>query len=103
MVNPDRDQRFIGRILPGMDVCDVGGDKIGSIAQIHRFSDVPDPADTTVSDEVVEVKTGFLGLGKHLYVPISDVQEVLPQSVFLTRPKEEFASLGYYARPTNLV
>ena len=102
MEDPVREQRYLGRILPGMDVCDVGGDKIGSIAQIHRFSELSDPADESVRDEVMEVKTGFLGLGKHLYVPLSAVQEVLPKSVFLTRPKEEFASLGYYAKPTHL-
>jgi hypothetical protein len=102
MADPVREQRFLGRILPGMDVCDVGGDKIGSIAQIHRFSELPDPADESVPDEVMEVKTGLLGLGKHLYVPLSAVQEVLPESVFLSRPKEDFESLGYYTKPTHL-
>lgn len=47
-------------------------------------------------------KTGLLGLGKHLYVPMSDVQEVLTESVFLSRPKEEFESLGYYEKPAHL-
>jgi hypothetical protein len=102
MEDTAREQRYLGRILPGMDVCDVGGDKIGRIAQVHRFSELPDPADGGVADEVMEVKTGFLGLGKHLYVPLSAVQEVLPESVFLARPKEEFASLGYYAKPGHL-
>jgi hypothetical protein len=101
MVDPDREQRFLGRILPGMDVCDVGGDKIGSIAQVHRFSELPDPAEESVPDEVMEVKTGLLGLGKHLYVPLSDVQEVLPESVYLSRPKEEFESRGYYTKPAQ--
>jgi hypothetical protein len=102
MENPTREQRYLGRIQPGMDVCDVGGDKIGRIGQIHRFSELSDPADEHVPDEVMEVKTGFLGLGKHLYVPLTDIQEVLPESVFLTRPKEDFASIGYYAKPAHL-
>ncbi len=55
-----------------------------------------------VPDEILEVKTGLLGLGKHLYVPMSAVQEVLPESVFLSRPKEEFESLGYYEKPAQL-
>ena len=46
LANPILEQRFLGRIVPGMDVCDVGGDKIGSVAHIHRFSELPDPADS---------------------------------------------------------
>ena len=91
-----------GRIRPGMDVCDVGGDKVGSVGEAHHFSQSPDPAAAGVPDEILEVKTGLLGLGKHLYVPMSAVQEVLPESVFLSRPKEEFESLGYYEKPAQL-
>jgi len=102
MVDPIREQRFLGRILPGMDVCDVGGDKIGSIAQVHRRSVPIDAFDVAVPDEIVEVKTGFLGLGKHLYIPMSDVHEVLPESVYLARAKEQLKSLGYYSRPDHI-
>jgi len=85
-----------------MDVCDVGGQKVGSVAVLHRFSEPPDPATASPPEEILEVKTGLLGLGKHLYVPMSAVQEVLPESVFLSRPKEEFESLGYYEKPAQL-
>jgi hypothetical protein len=85
-----------------MDVSDVGGDKIGSVAQLHRFSQLPDPAAASVPDEILEVKTGLLGLGKRLYVPMSAVQEVLAESIFLSSPKEEFESRGYYERPAHL-
>ena len=91
-----------GRILPGMDVCDVGGDKIGSVAVFHRVVKLPDSAAASAPEEILEVKTGLLGLGKHLYVPMSAVQEVLTESVFLSRPKEEFESLGYYEKPAQL-
>jgi hypothetical protein len=87
------------RILPGMEVCDVGGDKVGSVAAIHHVSQPPDPAPASMPDDILEVKTGLLGLGKHLYVPMSAVQEVLTESVFLSRPKEDFESLGYYEKP----
>jgi hypothetical protein len=89
-------------IVPGMDVCDIGGDKIGSVAVIHRFSKGPDPAGASAPEEILEVKTGLLGLGKHLYVPMSAVQEVLSESVFTSRPKEEFEALGYYEKPAHL-
>ena len=71
------------RIRSGMDVCDVGGDKIGSVGEVHHVSQVADPAAASVPDEIVEVKTGLLGLGKRLYVPLSAVQEVLAESIFL--------------------
>jgi hypothetical protein len=90
------------RIRAGMEVCDVGGDKIGSVAELHRFSRPPDPAAASVPDEILEVKTGLLGLGKRLYVPMSAVQEVLTESIFLSNSKEQFESLGYYERPVHL-
>jgi hypothetical protein len=90
------------RIRSGMDVCDVGGDKIGSVGEVHHVSQVADPATASVPDEIVEVKTGLLGLGKRLYVPMSAVQEVLAESIFLSSPKEELESRGYYEKPAHL-
>ena len=90
------------RIRPGMEVCDVGGDKVGSVGAVHHVSQPPDPAAASASDEILEVKTGLLGLGKRLYVPVSAVQEVLAESVFLASPKEELESRGYYEKPAHL-
>jgi hypothetical protein len=90
------------RIRPGMDVCDVGGDKIGSVGEVHHVSQVADPAAASVPEEILEIKTGLLGLGKRLYVPMSAVQEVLAESLFLSSPKEEFESRGYYEKPAHL-
>jgi len=103
MANPILEQRFLGRILPGMEVCDVGGDKVGSVAHIHRFSELPDPADTeAMPEEYLELKTGFFGFGKHMYVPMSAVQEVLTDSLYLSKAKEEFEALGYENKPEHL-
>jgi len=80
--------------------------KVGldAAATLHRVSQLPDPATAaSAPEEVLEVKTGLLGLGKHLYVPMSAVQEVLSESVFISRPKEDFESLGYYEKPAHLV
>jgi hypothetical protein len=104
MANPDLEQHFLGRITPGMEVCDVGGDKLGTVSQIHRFTELPDPADTaSLPEEYMEVKTGFLGLGKHLYVPMSAVQEVLTDSLYISKAKEELEGLGFYNKPDHLV
>src|SRR5215212_2689431 len=97
MMNPGS-----GPIVSGMAVCDVSGDKIGSIAVVHRSSQLPDPAPASAPEEILEVKTGLLGLGKHLYVPMSAVQEVLSGSVFISHPKEQLESLGYYEKPAHL-
>jgi hypothetical protein len=55
-----------------------------------------------MAGDILDIKMGFFGLGKHLYVPMSVVQEVLAESVFISQPKERFESLGYYQIPTQL-
>ena len=86
-----------------MDVCDVGGDKIGTVAHIHRFSELPDPEDTsTMPEEYIEVKTGLFGLGKHYFIPMSLIQEVLTDSLYVDKSKEELATAGFETRPEHL-
>lgn len=88
-------ERYLGRIQSGMDVCDSRGSRLGSIARVYRYDMADEPAvpvsDTPqfngsadAYDEVIEVKTGMLGLGKRLYVPFSNIQEVITDSVFLS-------------------
>jgi hypothetical protein len=50
----------------------------------------------------MEVKTGFLGLGSHLYIPLSAVQDTLNDCVFLSERKGEFDRLGWHEKPANL-
>jgi hypothetical protein len=100
MADTVTDRMYLGRITPGMDVCDVTGEKVGSIAHIYRFDEsTQENAASRAGEELLEVKTGFLGLGKHLYVPMSAVQEVLTDSVFLSKSHEAFAELGYEEKP----
>ena len=106
MSDPVSDRLYLGRVIPGMDVCDVTGEKIGTIAHIYQphvgteATEEATPART--GHEVLEVKTGFLGLGKHYYIPMNDVQEVLTDSVFLSKSREAFAELGYEEKPAHL-
>ena len=103
MANPVLEQRFLGRIVPGMDVCDVGGDKIGSVAQIHRYTELPDPESTAeMPEEYIEVKSGLFGLGKHYFIPLSLVQEVLTDSLYVDKAKEDLDSLGFDRKPDHL-
>jgi hypothetical protein len=102
-------ERYLGRLRPDMDVCDLRGDKVGTVAHIYRYpegaagaSGEGSPAAATEPppyDEVLEVKTGLLGLGAHLYVPLSAVLDLLSDCVFLAKPKAEFESLGWRDKP----
>jgi len=85
-----------------MDVYDVTGDKIGSVARVHRIDQTPDHVGAGTFDEILDVKTGFLGFGKRLYVPVGAVQEMQRQSLFLAHAKDGLASLGYYSKPALL-
>jgi hypothetical protein len=71
-----------------MDVCDSRGSRLGSVARVYRYDATDEPAATSLQpdayDEVIEVKTGMLGLGKRLFVPFSNIQEVITDSVFLS-------------------
>jgi hypothetical protein len=53
-------------------------------------------------EEFIEVKTGFLGLGKHLYLPMSAVEDVTQECVFLSKPKDEFEAMGWDNKPDYL-
>jgi hypothetical protein len=83
-----REQSVQRQIARGMDVCDVSGEKVGTVAQVHS--------------EVVEVKTGPFGLGKHLFVPPSAVDDVTEACVVLRHAKHEFHAVGLDARPEHL-
>jgi hypothetical protein len=69
----DGREQSVRQITPGMDVCDVSGEKVGTVIRVYR--------------EVVEVKTGPLGLGKHLYVPPNAVDAVTEAGVILRHAK----------------
>jgi hypothetical protein len=83
----DREQS-VRQIAPGLDVCDVSGEKVGTVARVHS--------------EVIEVKTGLFGLGKHLYVPPNAVDGVTDAGVILKHPKHEFHNVGLDFPPAQL-
>ncbi len=104
-------ERYLGHMEPDMDVCDMNGDKLGSVAHVYRHQMAAVTAGDTMSssvvpdvtrDEFVEVKTGFLGLGKHLYVPFSEIQEVTQGCIFLGRSKEDIERLDWTTKPDYL-
>jgi len=102
-------ERYLGQLKPDMDVCDVTGKKVGTVSHVYRYADAGIAVSAATSpaplgqglpyDELMEVKTGFLGLGAHLYLPISAVQEILNDCVFVSKAEEEFERLGWHDKP----
>jgi hypothetical protein len=83
-------ERYIGRIMPGQDLCDVNGDKVGSVAHVYREDENTMTTTQPVYEDVIEVKTGILGLGEKLYVPVSAVDDATEDAVFVAKPKDAF-------------
>ncbi|HEX8967160.1 MAG TPA: hypothetical protein VF937_04715 [Chloroflexota bacterium] len=103
-----QEARYLGRLEPGMDVCDVDGNKVGAIERIYRHemaevsSSPPLGGGSLSRDEIIEVKTGLFGLGKHLYVPFSAIQDVTSGCVFVNQPKDHVDEQGWAVKPDYL-
>jgi hypothetical protein len=67
----------LGKIRSGIGVCDVSGAKMGSVAHVYRYTEAHLGEAGAVAarrgKEIVEIKTGPLGLGKHLYIPLEAI------------------------------
>jgi hypothetical protein len=100
-----QEQKYLGRLEPGMDVCDINGDKIGTINRVYRRAlgtmDASAVA-TLPREDILEVKTGLLGLGKHYFVPFDAIQDVTQAAVFVKDPKARIETLGWDIRPDYL-
>jgi hypothetical protein len=100
------ENRYLGQINPDMDVCDVNGDKLGSVADVLRHEFAPaatmQGAASRPAVDVIEVKTGFLGMGKRLFIPISAVMDVTGGALFLSKARGEIDALGWDQPPEHL-
>lgn len=98
------------RIEPSMAVCDVDGNKIGTVAQVYDRASLGQAAGTGTTtgagaphdEEYLEVKTGFFGLGKHLFIPRSAVHDAAENCVFLAIRKNQLDEQGWHRRPPSL-
>ena len=84
-------QQFSGRVIPGQDLCDLNGDKVGTVARVYQT------ASGQSAPPVIEVKTGFLGRGRW-YVPVTAVTETTPGAVFVDRAAVSFEE-AWKAKP----
>jgi len=101
-----QEEPTLGQLTPGLSVSDRDGNKLGTVERVYRRDPARTPPDdiqaSTISDEVVEVKTGLFGLGKHLYVPMRAVETVTEEGVFLDRPREEIEHAEWTSPPPQL-
>jgi hypothetical protein len=92
------EDQYVGRLTSRMEVRDVLGYKIGTIARVYRDEHAAlqltaagnrDVDARPSRPGVMEVKTGLMGLGPHLYIPVTEITEVTEDSVFLAKNKDE--------------
>ena len=102
-------ERYIGRLEPGMDVCDIDGEKIGTIGHVYRHAYAPTTAEgdmgsvaTAPGEDVIEIKTGLFGLGKHYYVPFSAIHDVTSGCVFVSKKRDDIDGLAWDVKPDYL-
>ena len=103
-------ERYIGRLEPGMDVCDIDGEKIGTIGHVYRhaYSSVGDTGNTAGNvatapgEDIIEVKTGLFGLGKHYYTPFSAIHDVTSGCVFINKRRDDIDGLAWDVKPDYL-
>ena len=99
---------YVTDLLEGMYVYDMVGEKVGKLGAIYR------PAGAVASsgsapgsyaepsgggEPHFKVDTGFLGLGKDLYIPASAIADVAGDRVTLTLDKEGLDARGWDRRP----
>ena len=100
------EQRYLGRLEPGMDVCDVDGNKFGTIERAfrHEMASALESSGvgTATREDILQVKTGLLGLGKHFYIPFNAIQDVTSGCVFVNQPKDRIDDMGWDVKPDYL-
>src|SRR5262245_63536810 len=91
-----REIEYADRIASGMEVRDADGAKVGTVARTHRRGDGAE------RQTIVEVKTGFLGRGRHLYVPLREVRALAEGCLYLPIDHGTLDGLGWDERPPDL-
>ena len=99
-------ERYLGKLEPDMSVCDVSGEKIGSIARVYRHEMATiggtEAAVAPTNEEIMEVKTGLFGLGHHYYIPLSAIEDVTEGGVILSVSHDDLDQRGWGEKPPYL-
>jgi hypothetical protein len=95
-------EQFFRDIREDMDVYDIAGDKVGTVGKIYQPTAVGSTASRSAEPTgtlYLQVDTGFLGLGKDLFIPATAVTEVTGDQVVLNVGKDRLDTLGWDRRP----
>jgi hypothetical protein len=89
-----------GGIAVGWLVSDASGRKVGRIVRLHQpvDADAESPDGTASPDEVMEVSTGLLGLGRRVYIPLGAIRAATNGHVLLTHTHEDFSRQGWLTK-----
>ena len=95
------------RIREGMDVYDRNGDKVGSVGEVYSMTSATASKSRSASstsgsgsDWYMKIDTGFLGLGKDLYVPARAVTNVHDDRIELDVSKDTIDTFGWDEKPS---
>lgn len=94
--------RFFATISKGMTVEDADGDKIGTVGAIFQPAQVSSTAATTSpagGEAIMQVDTGFLGLGADLYIPAGAIRDVTTDRIILTVDKDRVEMMRWDQKP----
>jgi hypothetical protein len=83
-----------------MDVCDLNGETVGTVAHVYRYR--PIEGEAVALNGVLVVKSGLLGLGKTLYVPTTAVDDLTTDCVVLNKAKNDPEFTEWENKPANL-
>jgi hypothetical protein len=97
---------FFGRVAPGMKVYDMSGAKIGDISRVYRHAVSADSSSgsttANANDDLIEVRTGWFGLGPHYYIPTSVIDDGLEESIFISKERDDLDKLGWNVKPPEI-
>ena len=97
--------RFTSMLSKDMDVYDANGDKVGKIGSIYQPAAVSSAASRVgeaTGRTYFKVDTGFLGLGKDLYILADAISDVTGDRVILNTDKDHLDAMGWDHRPDFL-
>jgi hypothetical protein len=90
-------------IRPLVEAWDTNGEPIGVVAHIYTPALAARGGDRSgLGESIIEVKTGFLGLGTRYYIPERAIADVTESGVVLTVARSALDDLGWQTKPAEL-